>query len=81
MGDDVGLARSLNNTGNIHVDLENYTEALSFYKRALGIRTHMSDSVGVAFLLNNLGLYRGAKQVIPMQPLTIICGHSPYGRV
>lgn len=55
-GDRPGIARVLNNTGNVYRDLGNLEEALDFYQKSFTLREEIGDRRGAAFALNNIGI-------------------------
>jgi len=58
-GDQIRMARSLNNIANIYMDLEDYNHALNFYYRSLEISIKHEDSISIGTILNNIGLTQG----------------------
>ena len=55
LGDDMGIAITLGNIGNIHRDLGEHDQALAHHQRALSISERVHDSTGIAVALNNMG--------------------------
>jgi tetratricopeptide (TPR) repeat protein/predicted regulator of Ras-like GTPase activity (Roadblock/LC7/MglB family) len=59
IGDQLGIANSLNNIGNVHYRKGQYDKALEEYERSLGIREEVGDQQAVALSLGNIGnMYR-----------------------
>ena len=56
IGDEKGIALSLNNIGTIYNDKGQVKEALVYYNRSLKIYEDLDDKEGVALSLNNIGL-------------------------
>ena len=56
LGDEVGIARSLNQLGNVALLQGNYVSARSLYEDGLMLRREMGDRAGIANSLSNLGM-------------------------
>ncbi|MCP4287346.1 MAG: tetratricopeptide repeat protein [Gammaproteobacteria bacterium] len=56
LGDQYGIATSLNNLGNIAERQGDYEQARDYYQQSLSIRRDIGNQPGIAESLNNLGL-------------------------
>ena len=59
IGDQAGLAGSLDTVGNVHFRRGNYEKALEHYRRALAIREKIGDQASIAGSLNHIGNVHG----------------------
>ncbi|GAB1542023.1 CHAT domain-containing protein [Scytonema sp. NUACC21] len=55
MGDKLGEAISLNNIGNVYLDLGDSQKALNYFQKSLSLRKQVGDKRGEARTLNNIG--------------------------
>ena len=55
LGDRRGIARSLNNLGNVAHEQGDFASARTLYEESLAIRRELGDRRGIANSLNNLG--------------------------
>ncbi len=56
IGNQQGIASSLNNIGNVYYHQGNYSQALDYYQRSLKNYEIMEDTIGIARSLGNIGL-------------------------
>lgn len=54
VGDEVGMARTLNNLGNVAMALTHFTEARNRYEQSLQLARKHNQRQGEAFLVNNI---------------------------
>jgi tetratricopeptide (TPR) repeat protein len=55
VGDDKGLASSLNNIGAVYYQQGNITKALEYYQKSLAIKEKIGDQNSIAISLSNIG--------------------------
>jgi adenylate cyclase len=56
IGDQMGIAASLNNIGLIYVNQGDYPKALDYYSRSLKIEEQIGNQKGISLSLNNIGI-------------------------
>ena len=56
LNDKKGMSYSLNNIGNVYVDLDENEKALNYYQRSLKLKEELGDKKGIASATNNIGL-------------------------
>ncbi len=56
MGDNAGVATTLNNIGFVYSDLGDKQTALDYFNQSLPLRRQVGDIAGEARTLNNIGL-------------------------
>ena len=61
MGDEQGVAYTLNNIADMHRKKGEYEEALKLYNESLEIKRRIGDKQGVAYTLNNIAVLHDKK--------------------
>jgi predicted ATPase/transcriptional regulator with XRE-family HTH domain len=56
MGNELGIARSLNNLALVSMDQGHFTQAAELLEESLAVRRRLEDHTGIAAVLSNLGL-------------------------
>ena len=62
LADNIAMARSYSNIGNVHRNLGEYEIALNYYFKSLAIREKMQDSIEIGKLYNNIGTFYQAQR-------------------
>lgn len=55
ISDNTGMAKTLNNLGLIHSNLDNYPKAIEYYQKSLEIKQDLDDTSGIAGGMTNIG--------------------------
>ncbi|MBK8428220.1 MAG: tetratricopeptide repeat protein [Lewinellaceae bacterium] len=56
LNDELGIATSHNNIGNVYLSQGAHDKALEFYNKSLDLRQKLQDQRGIAIALANIGL-------------------------